>query len=86
MIAYEFYSRYDTTKYSNKALISGGLPFMLTQHFVHPSYNTAEGQYAEIIVKRETIALVKIQQYAFTDTATFGGKNILHDSTDITEK
>jgi transposase len=83
--AYEFYARYDTVKYSSKALLAGGLSFIHTEYFIHPSYNHAQNHHKEIIIKRDIKALIKIQQYAFTDTANFVGRNIHHDTTDITE-
>jgi hypothetical protein len=62
----------------------GAEAFIKTQYFDHPSFNATKKQYTRGVKKRNKPALIKINQYKFTDTANFDA-DILSDEVPTTD-
>jgi PIF1-like helicase/Helitron helicase-like domain at N-terminus len=82
--AYEFFAGYDirTNRTSGSTAF---LYFANTLFFKHPSYVATKDRYKQGVVKRLTPKLVKIFQYDFPDTASFGG-DLLCEDDEITDQ
>ena len=81
--AHDFYSLYEVVR-RNSQNEEALLPFH-NHAFQHPSYRPRTGRFFQGVRKRKVMHLIKIIQYDFPDTASFGG-SILADTTPITEQ
>ena len=81
----KFYENYEVVR--KKANDSDILMFEpCGDNMYHPSYYSKKKTYSHGVKKRCVKCIVKVYQWDFPDTASFGAKNILHNDTIITEK
>jgi hypothetical protein len=69
--SYEFFSRYEVVKCTEKVIRDGGVRLITSGEYTHQSFNYNTHQCDQAVVKRKIPFLVKVFQYDFIDTANF---------------
>ena len=80
--AHDFFSLYEVVRCNSQN--EEALLLFHNQPYQHPSYRTKTGRFLQGVRRRKTMRLIKVIQYDFPDTASFGG-SIFDPSTDVTE-